>query len=68
MRTRSKNYVLSEQLKCSGTIGRFFQLSRTTFVYFALLSRDVFFDGNERIVEKIDSRNPSAPPRKVRVV
>lgn len=33
-----------------------------------LLSRDVFFDGTEKVIEKVNKHDPSVPPRKCRVI
>lgn len=72
---RCKGYENSfEKLCLIGTVEMFWNYWKVLpaisygLCVFALLSSDVFYDGNERIVEKIDSRNPSAPPRKVRVI
>ena len=67
MKTPLKNYVSSEQLKCSGAIGKFFQPFRILFCNLCNPYRDVFFDGNEKIVIRTDARYPDEAPRKYKV-
>lgn len=71
---RCKGYENSfEKLCIIGTIEMFWSYWRVlpTISYrislVCLFYRDVFYNGNERIVEKVNSKNPNDPPRKVRV-
>ena len=35
---------------------------------YAIIYRDVFFDGNEKMIVRTDEKKPEAPPKKYKVI
>lgn len=68
MRVRLRGSVHSTRSKIFGVIGTSFRAFRILVVFAFDVSRDVFFDGNEKIVIRNDERNPSEGSRKYKVV
>ena len=67
MRVRLRRSVHSTRLKIFGVIGTSFHEFRIVEELVFDLSRDVFFDGNEKIVIRNDERNPGEGSRKYKV-
>lgn len=68
MRVRLRRSVHSTRSKIFGVIGTSFRAFRILVVFAFDVSRDVFFDGNEKIVIRNDERNPGEGSRKYKVV
>ena len=67
MRVRLRRSVHSTRSKIFGVIGTSFHEFRIVEELAFDLSRDVFFDGNEKIVIRNDERNPGEGSRKYKV-
>ena len=67
MRIPLRKSVHSVQLKASGVIGTGFLLYRVILHGYVIFYRDVFFDGNEKMIVRTDEKNPEAPPKKYKV-
>lgn len=63
-----KRFAPSIQLKIFGVIGINCLLFRKWLTQFVHFYRDVFFDGNEKIVIRTDARNPDESPKKYKVL
>ena len=63
-----RKYVHSVQLRTFGVIGTGFLLCRMILHSYAIIYRDVFFDGNEKMIVRTDEKNPEAPPKKYKVI
>lgn len=68
MRVRLRRSVHSTRSKIFGVIGTSFRAFRILVIFAFDVSRDVFFDGNEKIVIRNDERNPGEGSRKYKVV
>lgn len=68
MRVRLRRSVHSTRSKIFGVIGTSFREFRILVIFAFDVFRDVFFDGNEKIVIRNDERNPGEGSRKYKVV
>ena len=67
MRVRLRRSVHSTRLKIFGVIGTSFLEFRKFRVKMNNSYRDVFFDGNEKIIIRNDERNPGEGSKKYKV-